>query len=737
MGVSMRNFRHYHLLAIAFLGTSDMSWGAGMEGGESLDSQETSLETITVTARRREESLWDVPGSVQVESGGDLERKRLLDGASVLHDIEGASVGTFGDHSNAFVVMRGVAPILTPLSPDDSSVLTFVDGAPMPLSGSQSQYLDLERVEVAKGPQNTLFGRNTAGGAINLVTRKPTHEFEGSSRVEAGSDGIFRAEAILNGSLVPDELAGRLAIRRSLIDGYISNSAGDDLGEDESWAARGSLLFTPSDRTRWLLAAQGESTDTTPVTYIAYRPHDEAPQAAQTHSTDDIRMLGFNSDLAHDFDDVTAIFQTSYVQLNDHNIYNFPDALIASDFSGFPPSLFLDPDTNFNDWQKHDSRLTQEIRLESQAGASFDWLAGVVFYQDRAERKRNTEMWYFGPAATGRTDYELETNGQAVFGEVSVPLQEQLELSLGGRYTHESKTFESEYSSDGSQGEVPLFSEDGSESYDFLTGRVALTYHWSPELMTWMSVARGYKSGGFGLENSLMWAGVPREPYDSSSVISYELGGRSSWLDNTLEVSGALFFNDMHDEQVQTWDYSNFSGTQLNLDARSAGLELQAQYRPSRYWWLTTGVAYTDAILGDVTEEQASLQTGLATGNRLPTVPEWTARAAIEYQAPGHELGLGGFMAHNTVNARLSYNYIGSRYTDVSNFGKLPPAHLVASRVGVDFGNGEVYLFGENLLDEEYLTIKERFGTDADGNPVFGVSYARGLTFGVGMALYF
>ena len=144
------------------------------------------------------------------------------------------------------------------------------------------------------------------------------------------------------------------------------------------------------------------------------------------------------------------------------------------------------------------------------------------------------------------------------------------------------------------------------------------------------------------------------------------------------------------------------------------------------------GVAYTNTALRNVSEEAATLQDGLNSGNHLPTVPEWSAKAAIGYQVAGQDLGLGGVLADGTVNARLAYNYMGSRYTDASNFGKLPPVHLVSARLGVAISViAEVYFFGDNLLDEEYMKIKHRFGTDADGNPVFGVSDARGATVDV------
>lgn len=697
----------------------------------------TVLEPVTVTARKREERLKDVPISVHVESGKALEQRRAFDGQSVMREVPGASLGTFGDRSNGFVVMRGVAPILSPLSPDDSSVLTFIDGMPLPIGASfSSPFIDLERVEILKGPQNTLFGRNTSGGAINLIPAEPTHEFSGSILGEFGTDGLYRTEAMVNGSILPDVLAGRLALRRSSIDGHIDNIAGDTLGADDSWVGRGSLLFTPTDDTRWLMSFLGEDTNTTPTTYIAYRPGGEK-LAAQNVTMDDTRLYAINSRFEHDFETMMLTVQTGYSRLRNSNYYNYPDANIASDFSGLPPEMFLDPTTNFIGWEKRDTRLSQEVRLSSLPGSDIAWVGGISLYRDKAERIRPVEMWYFGPSATGTSTYQQTTIGKAIFGEATFPVADRLKLTVGARATHESKDFNGEFFSDGSNGAVPYFAENGQQSYSFFTGRAALSYEWSPEMMTYASISRGYKSGGYAINNSLVWGGVARNPYESSTVISYEAGVRSSWLDEELQLNGAVFLNDMRDEQMQTWDYTNFTGSGVNLDARSAGLELDASYRLSPNWTLDGGLAYTFSELRHVSAEAAAAQDGLKDGNWLPTVPRWSGKASINYQAEGSELGLNGMLADKMFNARLSYNFIGTRYTDASNFGKLEPAHIVSARLSVDWGGGEAYLFGDNLLNREFMTIKERMGTDAAGAPVFGVSYARGMTFGAGVNLRF
>ncbi|UXM96479.1 TonB-dependent receptor (plasmid) [Bartonella sp. HY329] len=700
------------------------------------DEASTTLEPIIITARKREENIKDVPASVHVETAESLEEKRIIDGASALRDVAGASAGIFGDRSNSFVVMRGVGPILTPLSPDDSSVLTFVDGAPLPIGASFSSYLDLARVEVMKGPQNTLFGRNTSGGAINLIPAEPSHEFAATIRGEFGSDGIYRAETMVNGTIIPDILAGRIAIRRNGENGFIDNLVGDKLGKDSSFVGRGSLLFTPNAENRWLISIQGENSKVTPITYIAYHPFAHK-LGAQNLGKDDSKIYLINSRFEHDFETVTFTAQTSYSKVNNYNIYNYPDALLAADISGLSPQDFLDPKTNFSSYDKRDTRFSQEFRLSSMPQANISWLTGFVFYQDKAMRDNSKENWYYGPSATGTSIYNTTTTGQAIFGEMTYPIAEKLKLSVGGRATHESKKFDSQFFSDGLNGAIPYFEEHGKEDYKFLTGRAALSYNWTKDIMSYASISRGYKSGGFGQENALNWQGVARKPYGSSNIITYELGSRAALLENRLELTAAAFFNDMHDEQIMVWDYQNVSGYNVNIDAQSAGFELDGKYLLGKYFILSGGVAYTTSKLRNVSQQISDLQEGIRSGNKLPSVPLWSGKAAIEYHAFGEDLGLNGFFANKEFNARLGYNYLGTRYTNATNTGKLNPAHIVSARFGLDWGSGEFYVFGDNLLNKQYLNIKEYFGTNADGQSIFGVSYARGATYGAGIAVRF
>jgi iron complex outermembrane receptor protein len=699
------------------------------------------LEGIVVTARKRPEQVWDIPFSVDVQGKSQLDEKRVTDAPSALRDIAGASVGTFGDKSNSFIIMRGVAPILTPLSPDDSSVLTFVDGAPLPMGASNSSYLDLQRVEVLKGPQSTLFGRNTSGGAINLIPALPTFTPEGYLRTEYGTDNMHRVEGVISGTIVPGTVAGRLAFRRSGTDGYIDNLFGPTLGADESWSGRGSLLIKPSDQTTWTLSASLEDSKATPLYYIL----SPGPRiAAQSHAVDDSKIGNFVSKFEHSFDSVTFTSQTSYATFKNRNEYQYGDGfLLSAAYASFgidlPPSFYVNPAMNFNVWDRKESRLTQEFRLTSAAGASVPWLLGAVYYQDKADYQNESDLFglVFGPSSSGSRTYKLDTKGQAVFGEVTFPLFDKLKWSVGARAAHERKSFEGEYFGGDftAVGAVPYLFEDGSRSYSFWTGRTGLTYEWTKEFMSFANVSRGYKSGGFGTFNTQAFLGFPREPYESSVVMSYEIGGRASLLDNRLKINAALFFNDVKDEQILSYDPTTFAALSLNIDTQSKGFEIDAAYQITPHWEISGGVAFTTSELLNVSAEVAAIQPGVKDGNRLPNVPEWTAKAAIGYRAPTSEWGLGGLLPDSQLVGRVGYNYIGGRFTDAGNWGELDAAHLVSARLGVDWGKGEAYVFGENLLDQKYMTVNQYF----NGPPptVFGASYARGQVIGIGASVRF
>lgn len=695
------------------------------------------LDGITVTARKRPEPLRDVPFSVDVMTGSQLQETRSLDAEQALRNIGGIGFSTVGDRTFFNISMRGVGPVQFALSPDDSSVLTFLDGAPLSLASSKSAYIDLQRVEVLKGPQSTLFGRNTSGGAINLVPIEPSDKLEGYVLGEYGTGNVYRIESVINGPIIPGILSGRVAFRRNAADGYIENIAGPNLGQEGTIAGRASLLLTASPQTRWLVSYSGEKTELNPVLYVL-NGDGYSKIAAQNFSADQVQADVVNSKIEHEFDWAVLTAQTSFSWFKGYETYNGADYLLGSQMSGLPISAFYNTAINGYAWTKYDNRFTQELRLSSVPDARISWLAGIVYYQDKANWDRQANYFLYSPLVSGMTTFASTTTGQAIFGELTYPVLEKLKISAGLRLSREEKNFNGQYFTDGAPGSVPYFGEYGSQLYQYWTGRLAVAYDWAPEFMSFANVARGYKPGGFGYENALIWAGIPRTPYGSSTVMSYEIGGRAMLFDKKLRVNGALFFNDVNAEQILAWDFMTFTTQNLNIDTQSYGFELDTNFQIDRNWEVSAGTAYTHATFRNVSAQVVASQPGLQDGDQLPNVPQWTAKAAIGYRAPMSSFGVTGAMADSTLMARVEYNYIGPRYTDAANLGQLEAMNLLSARIGVDWKGKEFYAFGQNLLNQQYTTVNQPFGASAvTGGQILGASWARGAVIGVGLQAKF
>lgn len=695
------------------------------------------LDGITVTARKTPEPLRDVPFSVDVMTGSQLQETRSLDAEQALRNIGGIGFSTLGDRTFFSISMRGVGSVRSALGPDDSSVLTFLDGAPLSLASSNSAYLDLQRVEVLKGPQSTLFGRNTSGGAINLVPVEPSDKLEGYVLGEYGTGNVYRIESVINGPIIPGILSARVAFRRNAADGYIENIAGPDLGQEGTFAGRASLLLTVSPQTRWLLSYSGEKTELNPVLFVL-NGNGYSKIAAQNFTADQVQTGVINSKIEHEFDWAVLTAQTSFSWFKGYDTYHGADFLLGSQLTGLPISAFYNPAINGFAWTKYDNRFTQELRLSSVPDARISWLAGIVYYQDKANWDRQANYFLYTPLYSGMTTFASATTGQAIFGELTYPVLEKLKISAGLRLSREEKTYDGQYFSSGAPGSVPYFGEYGSQLYQYWTGRLAVAYDWAPEFMSFANVSRGYKPGGFGAENALSWAGIPRTPYGSSTVMSYEIGGRATLLDKKLMINGALFLNDVTAEQILAWNFTTFTSQNLNIDTQSYGFELDANFQIDRNWEISAGTAYTHATFRNVSAQLAAMQPGLRDGNQLPNVPQWTAKAAIGYREPLSSFGLTGAMADSTLMARVEYNYIGPRYTDAANIGPLEAMNLLSARIGVDLKGKELYVFGQNLLNQQYMTINQPYGTSAvTGGQIFGASWVRGAVVGVGLQATF
>jgi len=684
----------------------------------------TTLDAITVTARLREESADRVPVAMTVLERDTLRRQRVDDTHSLFKRVPGLSLTSFDDGRFAYFQLRGIGPLSQAISPDDGSVVTYVDGVPQPVYASEIAYFDLERIEVLRGPQGTLFGRNSQGGALNISTRQPGATRETTVRVEAGESGYGLAEVGLSGPLVEDRVAGAFAARTSSIDGFVRNTApdGGKLGGRENHALRGSLVLTPagSDGARISLSANADRVHSDPFYYVL-RGQD-APRVEvvpENHTERDAWGLSATVVAPLSFAEFTSV--TAVNGFSNHQVTDDSDGLIYGPLNGLPASAFLPP-LDWSDWREHERRLYQEFRLSSGFGSTGVWTAGATYFASDFDiylANRSS----FSPFLNGDRDAEQKIRSQAAFAELTGTLGDpRLRGTLGARFTRDEKRLASVFTGVGFPGTVDRFAQDSAVDFSLWTGRAGLDFAWSETTMLYASAGRGAKSGGYPRLALSAALGAPSRHYAASTSWTYELGAKTRSADGRAHFDASLFLNDVSDEQLFVLDFVSFQSVPVNLDTRSRGVELQGGVRLGRGWQLDGGLAWTD---GEIREGGAS---GARPGNRIPNVARVSSALSLGYE--GAPVALAGRSLVPTFD--IGHQYMGSRAADVGESFELPGWHNVDVRLGARAGALEVYLFARNLFDSEQQLNGALYAPGIEG-----ASLGRGRVAGIGLSARF
>ena len=685
----------------------------------------TELPAVTVTARKREEPMQSVPISVTVldAQAAAAATAPSDSNAGLARSVPNLSfVDAGGQISNLFVI-RGVGSF-SPLSSDDTSVVMYVDEVPRPVFGTPPVLFDIDRVEVMRGPQGTLFGRNTQGGAINIVPNAPRFRREFSVNAQAGTRGHGLGEVVANAPL-SERLAGRLAVRYSNVDGTVPNLvSGRNEGRVHVGAARGSLLWLPTDRTAVTLAAFRDYRTSDAPRFILYQ-NAAFPQSALA-PTYKVRWrdTGASVKIEHDFDRVRLTSLTSYQDSRSTQPWDLTDGLIYAAMSGLPQAAFDVPFADFVDLAAKDTIAQQELRLSSLGEGAFTWTAGINYFRSRHYNLTRAVVSpsYVFQNQSGTQDNPIATDSIAAFGEGTLALTDRLKATLGLRYTHERKQADYRFTGNGNPATVPFFQHTQQLTDRFVTGRTGLSYTWTPHLMTYATVSRGAVGAGFPAVQTNSQAGQPEASYPTSTSWTYEAGFKSMWLDRRLGLNGAVFHNDVRNGHLLVFDPARGIFTTASLDYRSRGAELEAAARLSPHLKLTAGVGYTDAELIDV---PAGSLTGARSGNRVPNMSRLNGSVGLQADMP---LAIGH--AEGRLNAALMWQHVGKRAAEVREGLELPAYSVVNTRIGWQHGRWEIYGFAWNLFDKRYLVAGQEW-TPA----VSSVRVGQPRVVGVGVSL--
>lgn len=651
---------------------------------------------IVVTAQRRKERLQDVPLAVTALSSDSLRNLQ----ASDIGDIQGAVPNLTlheGDASNAVIYIRGVGQIDS-LAFADPGVGVYVDD--VYLGRAQGAFLsvyDVDRVEVLRGPQGTLYGRNTIGGAVKFVSTPLSNALTYGAEATGGSYGTLELKGSVGGALVEDTLLAKAAVSFVRREGYGGNAFnGKDDGDKREIAGRLAFEYRPSSDLRLRLNIDGSrarpDTSRTPARATAvfgYPATTSAPFRVDANFNDVNHLDTFGASLTAEWD-LSRIFT-----LRSITAYRKMRFKADLDLDATPDSIF----GVYDDEKQH--QLSQELQLVVTSDR-FQGVAGLFYFNEHDD----TFSGLYGPAialVTGSLNVQRNRSA-AAYGQGTYKVTDRLSLTAGLRYTHESKNFLRTQKYFAASTTLPVPYDQGpfatyidtAKSWNSLTPKVGLDYKVSGAVLAYASISRGFKSGGFdGRANDTAAA----RPYDPETLWAYEAGLKTQFLDRRVTLNAALFWNDYKNLQLSSFTATSTGAfTALFTNAGAAtmrGAEFELVARPSKPLTLNLTLSYLDAhydrYIGpggvDISHQR-----------ELVNAPKWSGRAGATYEV---DLGSGG-----NLTLGGDANYRSKTYPTVSSSEILAQHGYVlvdAFARWADAGNHFYVQFGvKNLTDKRY-----------------------------------
>lgn len=649
---------------LAALGVAQAAWltPAGAEEPGGATAQPVHLKPVTVTAEKMAADEQDTPVSMTVVTGEELERTSAQDTGDIVRRVPNTYMTKAGRHSSvAFVSMRGVTPFMEAEQP----VGFFVDGVTQ--RNIDLELLDIDRVEVLRGPQSTLYGRNTEAGAINVITRDPEPVDEGAVSVTLGNYDRRSVTGIAGGAVGNDDWSYRAAIRLLDTDGYFRREPGDiDTVDDATdLNARLKLRWHPLDRWDVIATYEGQryrdgSTNIAPLSQLRATPH--------VVTTD---YIGSNDSDVHN-GNLRAVYEAANLTVTSISAYTDEAKLSTYDVDGTAnPFMTLRTDVDY-------ARFTQELRVSSPETAKGPrWVGGVYYFDQTDHNNFDMDMAGMG-AGVQHVRTTTDTRNMAAFGQVNWPLWEDVSLIAGLRYDHERKeaTNRQVYRLAGRD-----FRNGADMTFDAWLPKIGLEYAPMPGLMTYATYSEGYKSGGF---NNLADPG--EEVYDAEYTTNYEVGVKASAFDDRLRARLAAFWIDWTDQQVEELilSQSNISNAGTSV---SRGVELEMAWQATRDLRLIAGGGWNDAHFKRYEDGGVDYS-----GKRPPNAPAYTYSLGVDYQRDD------GFFA------RADWLGTGRVYFNSANTQRQDSYGLLNLRAGYDIGDYGVALWMKNALDETYAT---------------------------------
>jgi iron complex outermembrane receptor protein len=710
---------HKNKLALAV----SAALGTLLAGG-SAHAQETAFEPVIVTAQKREQSIYDVPVAISAFSAETIEKQGIASLTDIGKFVPNLNVTEFsaGHTSSANPFIRGIG-LQDHLITTDPGVGVYVDGVYLGRQVGQNWSLaNIERVEVLRGPQGTLYGRNSIGGAINIITRQPGDEDGGRVSLTAGSRGRLNADFYTNMAFSDEfavSLTGAFQHRDGLGEFLLLENPRKEVGEMEDVSGRVALKWTPSDRLSFLVTADKNEGDN------GLRPYDtlidELPNGAvflagyrnaDTASNPYDNNTGQESQTAVT-NDARGIALTVEYQVSD----NMAAKLLLSDResnykSGLDDDGFFDDFLSFPEIGSADQQ-SAEFQLTGNLGA-WDYVAGLYWFEEEGRNIQEPTTFLGFP---GDMRLSQEVDSQAIYANVGYNVSEDLRVSGGLRYTQDDKDAGIIVNQDANRPDG-LINETSQRDWSEISWDLSGSYQLNERLNIYGTIQSGYQSGQFPprpigcLFDAVIGDAPPPDPRpplvlsedncfeanDNVTALNYEVGLKGQPFDN-LQMSIAVFYTDYSDLPYQvstTAGGGGFNTENIIVDQTSMGVEWESTWQVLENFRLYTTLGYIDADVDDPNPTTVA-----------PLTPELTASVSPEFNFP---LGEGN------LTLRADYSFRDEMFGEPSSlpgrFTQIDSRDLVNVDVTYEPADGDwsVSLYGKNITDERYDNARLNVG---------------------------
>jgi iron complex outermembrane receptor protein len=730
------------------------------------------LEEIIVTAERREASIQDTPLAVSAMTSEVIEQRGITNVSTLSALVPNLAVTTTpASSTSSTIYIRGIGsgePVLT----NDAPVSLYVDGVVVGRqTGAEFDLVELERVEVLRGPQGTLYGRNTIGGAVNLITAKPADEFGFRQKLSYGSWNQWQARSTLDtGEWGKSGIRAKLSYAHQEQDGYVDDltAPGDvdpgafeldavrvALGFDRKGPFRADYAFDYNNRDS--IAPAFQATVLAPPVAALLNSSPAFGGAAPLVSTDRLDKVRFDDEglitdkvsghtlrLEFDLGDETLLRSlTGYRKWENVNrgdeldgqagirAFTVSPAILAPPYAFIPTgvqTISLFTSTN----ERDQDQWSQEIDLIGNIGERIDYVAGVFYFTEDAY-ERNPQFPTIAipmppplpPAIAvpiqALLDYDHGSDSQAAFGQVTYDLTDRLSLTGGLRYTRDEKHLV----------QRSPYVRDFERSFDQWNWSATLDYAASDEVMSYLRIATGYKAGGFNARSS-------NAGFDPEDLTSYEVGVKSELFDRRLRLNAAAFYVEHEDLQVQQFQAGSGGAISVTVNAGKAnymGVEVEFDALLAQGLTLSGALGYIDREYDEflILDPATNTIVDVADSARFTYAADTTASVSMQYAFPRFDLG--------QFSARLEYNYRGKVYfyptlvgtpmhEQIAGDGRgLLDARVTLAEIAIGGADASLAIWGRNLADEQYRVHGIDFGGLGFAGNVYGEPRSAGVDF--------